>query len=453
MSRKKIVLICVLALTFAGAGWWIAQSMAPHKHELVQKTDEQGKVYYTCAMHPQVKQDEPGNCPICGMKLVKREEGAGPAKGDVLYWHDPMRPEVHFDKPGKSPFMDMELVPKYASEGGTDAVQIDSGMAQNLGIRTVQVQRGDFSQRVEAVGGVEVDERRIVVVESRATGWVEQLLVRAVGDPVRRGQRVAGVYSPDLFAAQQELVLAAKSNDLALLAASRQRLVFLGMGESQIEAVLTSREAQRQTAVVAAGNGVVTELNVREGQQVAPGTPLMRIADLSRVWITVEIPEAQGAWIREGREAEAHLAALPGKVFRGKVEYIYPRLDPQTRTVRARLSFDNPGLQLKPGMYADVSLFGRTRQGTLLVPTEAVIRTGERSVVILAEDDGRFRPANVKVGDDRQGQTEILEGLREGESVVVSGQFLIDSEANLRSVLGRLSSEDAEQSGMDEAKP
>jgi Cu(I)/Ag(I) efflux system membrane fusion protein len=176
----------------------------------------------------------------------------------------------------------------------------------------------------------------------------------------------------------------------------------------------------------------------------------MRIADLSRVWITLEIPEAQGAWVREGREAEAHLSALPGKTFKGKVEYIYPRLETQTRTVRARLSFDNPNLQLKPGMYADVSLFGRTREGTLLVPTEAVIRTGERSVVILAEGGGRFRPANVKVGDDRAGMTEILSGLKEGEEIVVSGQFLIDSEANLRSVLGRLSPDDREQSGAAE---
>lgn len=453
MNRSRILLLVALVAVFAAGGWWFASSRAPHKHQLEQRADAQGKVYYTCAMHPQVRQGEPGNCPICGMKLVEKTDSpASKAEGDrkVLYYYDPMKPEVHFDEPGKSPFMDMQLVPKYADSGGADSVQIDPRVAQNLGIRTATVQRGDFSQRVEAVGSVEVDERRIQVIESRATGWVEQLLVRAVGEPVKRGQRVAGVYSPDIYGAQQELALAARSGDAALIAAARQRLMLLGMGEAQIEQVLATGKAQRQTAVMAPGNGVVIELNVREGQQVMPGTPLMRTADLSRVWIGLEIPEAQGAWIREGREAEARLSALPGKVFKGKVEYIYPRLETQTRTVRARLSFDNPGVQLKPGMFAEVSLFGRTREGTLLVPTEAVIRTGERSVVILAEGEGRFRPANVKVGDDREGQTEILAGLKEGEEVVVSGQFLIDSEANLRSVLGRLSPDDDEQSGTTE---
>jgi membrane fusion protein, copper/silver efflux system len=404
MSKSRMFLIAVLVAAFAAGGWWLASTRAPHKHQLEPRTDAQGKVYYTCAMHPQVRQDGPGKCPICGMELIEKTEQ--PA----------------------------------AAATGSDHVQIDPRVAQNLGIRTAPVQRGAFAQRVEAVGSVEVDERRIQVVESRAAGWVEQLLVRAVGEPVKRGQRIAGVYSPDLFGAQQELLLAAKSGDAGLVAAARQRLLLLGFGNAQAEQVLKNGAAQRQTAVIAPGSGVVIELNVREGQQVMPGTPLLRLADLSRVWITVEIPEAQGAWIREGREAEARLSALPGKLFKGKVEYIYPRLEMQTRTVRARLSFDNPSGQLKPGMYADVALFGRTREGTLLVPTEAVIRTGERSVVILAEGDGRFRPANVTVGDDREGLTEILTGLDEGEAVVVSGQFLIDSEANLRSVLGRMAS-------------
>ena len=177
------------------------------------------------------------------------------------------------------------------------------------------------------------------------------------------------------------------------------------------------------------------------------GAPLFRINGLGTVWVNAEVRESDAGAVQVGSAVEARTAALPGKVFKGKVEYIYPRLETQTRTVRARLSFDNPGVQLKPGMFAEVSLFGRTREGTLLVPTEAVIRTGERSVVILAEGEGRFRPANVKVGDDREGQTEILSGLKEGEEVVVSGQFLIDSEANLRSVLGRLSPDDDEQSG------
>ena len=445
MKRSRIVLLVLLIAALAGVGVWYGLR-EPHRHELVKATDEQGNVYYTCPMHPQVRQDQPGNCPICGMKLVKKTEGATgmgttPAKpeGEILYWYDPMKPEVHFDKPGKSPFMDMELVPKHAdvgSEGGI--VQIDPRMVQNLGVRTAIVERGTFFQRVDAVGAVGVDERRIVAVESRAAGWVEQLQVRAVGEPVKRGQQLAGVYAPDVYAAQQELALAARTKDATLIAATRQRLMLLGLSAGQVDAVLRTGRAQRQIAVTAPTDGVVIELNTREGQQVMPGTPLMRIADLSQVWVTVEIPEVQGGWIAQGRSAEARLSAVPGKVFEGTIEYVYPRLDVQTRTLQARIAFDNQDLALKPGMFANVTLFGGPRQNTLLVPTEAVIRTGERDVVILAEGEGKFRPAMVKVGDDRQGQTEILEGLEEGEAIVVSGQFLLDSEASLRGALARM---------------
>lgn len=449
MTRNQVVIALIIVAVAGAGGAWLASR--EHHHQLVKMTDEQGKVYWTCPMHPQVHQDHPGNCPICGMKLVKREEGASEANtatGDskVLYWYDPMKPEVHFDKPGKSPFMDMELVPKHASEGGDAGgiVEIDPRMVQNLGIRTAKVERGTFSQRVDAVGSVDVDERRVVAIESRASGWVEDLQVRAVGEPVKRGQRVAGVYSPDLFAAQQELALAARSKDEALISATRQRVMLFGISPAQIESVLRSGKPERQAAVVAPTDGVVTELNVRQGQQVMPGTPLMRVADLSQIWVTVEIPELQGGWIAQGRSAEARLSAIPGKVFEGKVEYVYPNLETQTRTLRARISIPNPEGALKPGMFAEVALFGGPRDNTLLVPTEAVIRTGERDVVILAEGDGKFRPAMVKIGDDRQGQTEILEGLDEGETIVVSGQFLIDSEANLRGALARMRGDESQ---------
>jgi Cu(I)/Ag(I) efflux system membrane fusion protein len=370
---------------------------------------------------------------------MKEEGRPGAATGgEVLYWYDPMKPDVHFDRPGKSPFMDMELVARRADAASGSSVQIDPRVVQNLGVRTAKVERGTIAGRIDAVGSVEVDERRIYAVESRATGWVEQLLVRAVGESVEQGQRVAGVYSQDLYAAQQELALAARSKDESLIAATRQRLVLLGLSPAQLDAVLKTGQAQRQVAVLSPSNGVVVELNVREGQQVVPGTPLMRIADLSKVWMSVEIPESQGAGVAEGTDAEARLSSAPGKVIRGKVEFVYPRVDAQTRTLRARVAFDNADLSLKPGMFASVTLSGGARARTLLVPTEAVIRTGERDVVILAEGGGRFRPALVKVGDDREGRTEILDGVAEGELIVVSGQFLIDSEASLQGALARM---------------
>lgn len=409
MRTRNLVVIVVGVAALAAAGWWLLRSPAL---------------------------EHTGHEPAA----AAAGEAAPAAEPRVLYYYDPMRPDVQFDAPGKSPFMDMDLVPRYAGEGGGDGVvvEIDPRMAQNLGVRTAPVTLGQFSHSFDAVGAVEVDEHLIYAVESRAEGWVERLSVRAVGDPVRRGQAVAGVYSPELYSAQEELTLAAKSGDQGLVAASRQRLLLLGASGSQIDEVLESGRAQRQTRIVAPNSGVVTELNVREGQKVMPGMPIIRIADLSRVWITVEVPESLSSAIRQGGKAEARLAALAGRTYEGRVEYVYPGLDTATRTVRARILFQNRDGALKPGMYANVALLAGTRQDALLVPTEAVIRTGRRTVVIVAEREGRFRPVEVTLGPEHEGTIVILEGLSEGQQVVTSGQFLIDSEASLRGAYKRL---------------
>lgn len=458
MKTKSVVALTVIALIAAGGGWWLASPNSPHKHKLEKRVDAQGKTYYTCAMHPQVKQGEPGSCPICGMKLTKRTEapqggmssdmdgmamsGGAMSGGEKtpLYWYDPMVPDQHFDQPGKSPFMDMQLVPKYASgdEGGGTVVQIDPRMAQNLGVRVAPAKSGTFWQRVEAVGTVAVDERRIVTVESRTAGWIETLDVRAEGDPVKKGQRLAALYSPDLFAAKQELQLAQSSGDAALAKASQQRLRLLGGGA----------RGGSQSGVFAPASGFVMELMAREGAQLAPGMPLMKLADLSKVWLLVEIPEVQAGWVKAGRSAEARLKSLPGEVFEGTVDYLYPQLDTGTRTLKARLVFDNPEGTLRPGMFADVSLFGGPQSDVLLVPSEAVIRTGTRAVVMVAESAGRYRPAHVEVGPERNGETVILSGLEDGQSVVVSGQFLIDSEASLLGAYQRMGAGSGMADGM-----
>lgn len=407
MSTRNLLVIVLGIAAAVAAAWWLYRSPAPPEH----------------AGH------EPAAAP----------DAAPDGEPRVLYYYDPMRPDVRFDAPGKSPFMDMALVPKYAGEADGDGVvvEIDPRMAQNLGIRSEPVTLGTFTHSFDAVGAVEVDERLIYAVESRAEGWVERLSVRALGDPVRRGQAVAGVYSPELYSAQEELVLAAKSGDTDLIAATRQRLALLGASEGQISEVLASGRAQRQTRIVAPNNGVVTELNVREGQKVMPGMPIIRIADLSRVWIAVEVPESLASSLRQGGKAEARLAGLPGRTFEGRVDYLYPNLDTATRTVRARLVFQNRDGALKPGMYANVALLAGTERNALQVPTEAVIRTGKRTVVIVAEAEGRFRPAEVTLGPEHEGTIVILDGLEEGQQVVTSGQFLIDSEASLRGAYKR----------------
>ena len=371
-------------------------------------------------------------------------------EGKPLYWYDPMRPEIKFDKPGKSPFMDMDLVPKYPDEAGDGSVSIDPRMVQNLGVRTANVTRADFDHRVAVVGAIGIDERSREVMQSRAEGWVERLHARAASDPVKRGQVLAEVYAPELYAAQQEYALAVRmakgQRDDVLVRAARQRLALLGVSDRQLAQLEKTGEAERRVAYYAPFDGFVEELGVSEGQQVAMGTPLFRLARLSQVWVTAEIPEAQSSWIAQGAQVEARVTSLPGERFAGRVDYVYPELNRETRTLRARIVLENKQHQLRPGMYANVTIFGGTRQSVLLVPSEALIPTGERTVVIVSEGQGRFRPAIVEAGAERGGYTEIQRGLTEDQQIVVSGQFLIDSEASLGGALGRMGSDPATHS-------
>ncbi|MGH8719692.1 MAG: efflux RND transporter periplasmic adaptor subunit, partial [Burkholderiales bacterium] len=329
-------------------------------------------------------------------------------------------------------------------------VSIDPRIVQYLGVRTAPVEIGGFAQRVDAVGSVQANERQIEVVQSRASGWVERLHVRAVNDPVKRGQLLAEVYAPDLLAAQEEFLLALNMGGGRLAAASRARLSLLGLNDAQIERLEKTREPQRRVAFYSPLNGIVAELGVREGMEVTMGTAMFNLVDLSSVWVVAEIPESLAAWIGEGSTAEIKIPAFPGKVFKGRVDYIYPRLDKATRTLEARIVLKNPELKLKPGMYADVRLQGEEIAGALTVPTEAVIKTGRRSVVILALGEGKFKPVEVTTGFEAEGKTQILDGLEKGQQVVASGQFLIDSTSSLRTALDRLTPPEA---AADETSP
>ncbi len=360
-----------------------------------------------------------------------------------LYYHDPMFPQQKFDKPGKSPFMDMQLVPVYGDEkqGADSGVTVSARAQQNLGMRTVQAGIVEFKQEMPAVGSVQADERRIARVEVRTAGWVERLHVRAANDPVRAGQVLAEIYSPELLAAQEEYLLGrrmaqANAADEPLARAGRRRLELLGLLEAEIRRLEQSSTASRRVPVVAPISGIVSELGVREGAMVQPGAPAFVLTDLSSVWIQVEVPEMQGASLKQGLRAEATVPTLPGRTFEGRLDYVYPELNPQTRTLKARIALANPRLELKPGMFANVSLISVARK-VLAVPSEALIYTGTRTVVVVMDGE-RFRAATVKAGAEMDGRTEILAGLKPGERVVVSGQFLIDSEASLKSTLDRL---------------
>ena len=381
------------------------------------------------------------------------------AKGAPLYWYDPMRPSEHFDKPGKSPFMDMELVPKYpdsdpiptsASAGG---IAIDSRVVQNLGIRLALVEQGDFTRIIDTVGLVGVDEHRIEAIQVRAPGWVERLEVRAVGDSVRRGQSLAGVYSPDLLASQQELLIARGAGDAELFEAARHRLALFGLSDSQIARIEKTGQVERRVDYYAPFEGYVMELGVREGVAVEPGTTLFQLADLTSVWISAEVPEAQAAWIRAGDPAEVAVPSLPGERFAGRIDYVYPDLTAATRTLKVRIIIQNPHRTLRPGMFATMRLKGVPLTQVLTVPTEAVIKTGTRCIVIVADDGTHFRPVRVRVGAEQGERSQILEGLATGQSVVASGQFLVDSEANLRGAFDHLAGSNDSKTGDVDAMP
>lgn len=365
----------------------------------------------------------------------------------VLYWHDPMVPGRRFDRPGKSPFMDMQLVPKYADEGSAAGVRISSALAQNLGIRTATVERTKIGERVSAVGRIEADERRRYALPSRVSGYVERLYVRAVGDPVSKGEKVAEIYSPELLSAQQEylalLNASALSNADSLVQAARRRLTLFGMAEREIEAIMKSRAAQTRFGVYASAKGFVLELNAREGAQIDAGASLMSIADLSRIWLIADVPGKQSGYLQVGAGVTATVRGAPGRDVSGIIDFIYPLLDPQTRTARVRIVLPNERGDFRPGMLATISLDSMTREA-LSVPSEAVIYTGERTVVIV-QNDGSFRPVEVQIGAEAKGRTEIRSGLEAGERVVTSGQFLIDSEASLSGVLARLSGDGARE--------
>ncbi|MDP9123174.1 MAG: efflux RND transporter periplasmic adaptor subunit [Pseudomonadota bacterium] len=356
----------------------------------------------------------------------------------VLYWHDPMVPGQRFDKPGKSPFMDMQLVPVYADEAGSTGVQVNPAVQQNLGLRTAVVRRVDVASSFDAVGTVQFDERLSTVVQTRVAGYVEQLAVRAPMERVHKGQALATVFAPDWLAPQNELLAlkrAGVSEDL--LAAARQRMRAMSIPESLIRKSEETGTAQARFTLGAPDSGVIAELGVREGAAVTPGTTLFRIAGLEKVWAVAEVPEAQAARLAKGQKVKAALEADPTQAFEGELAELLPQVSSTTRTLQARFEVDNKAGKLTPGMLLRLQVAGPS-SSRLVVPAEAVIRTGTRTVVIVRKDSGSFEPRNVRLGADLGDTVEVAEGLADGEQVVASGQFLIDSEASLRSVTGSL---------------
>jgi len=439
MMSRILVILLLLLTGLAGCGGSSEQHAA-----------EQAGQLYTCGMHPQVVQDGPGTCPICGMDLTPMDGGGSEVKASaapdgerkIAYWQSPMDPTYVRDTPGKSP-MGMDLVPVYEDEVKAEGnvVEISPGVIQQIGVETAPVERTTVFRHIRTIGEVEVGEDELSVVNLRFSGWVERIYVDKTGDEVKAGQALLAIYSPELVAAQEEYLLAlrAQGADAPLARSARRKLELWDIADYDIRKLEAAGEAARTMTIRAPQAGFVLHKNVVEGARVMAGSDLYRIGNLQRIWVTAEVYEHDAPWIDVGQPAQLELTNLIDQTVEGKVSYIYPTLNEKSRTLTVRLEFDNPGVKLKPGMFATVYIEYRKKAETLAVPTEAILHSGRRKLVFVAHGEGRFEPRDVATGlqgDHRM--TEITSGLIEGDLVVTSGQFLIDSESQLQEALKKI---------------
>ncbi len=465
MHLKKYIRLGILALAISSG---LLISCGSDTNDSANSKEGQ---LWTCGMDPEVILDEPGQCPKCGMNLVplKMPETAAKQQGhveakrsdgekNIKYWQAPMNPSEIYDKPGKSA-MGMDLIPVYEDQTSYGrAVQIDPVTVQNMGVRTATVRRTDFNRSIRTIGKIDYNEENIFIVSSKISGWIEKLYVDYTGKPVRKGQPLLEIYSPDLVTTQQEYLLALKNKKLtggtqfasiregaeSLLNSTRQRLLYWDIPESVIKGIEESGEVRKTLRLESPANGVVVQKNVIEGLHIKEGLSLYQIADLSTIWVYASIYDNEVPWVRVGQKVTMELSYRPEKVLEGRVAYIYPYLDEKARDVKVRLEFPNPGLDLKPGMYANVWIKTQPIKDAIVVPSEAVIRSGQRNLVFVTRGGGRFEPREVRIGEESDdGKIRIVSGLTEHEEVVISAQFLIDSESRLQEAIQKMLQEKA----------
>ncbi len=460
--RFATSLAVVAAVTTLGGGLMLVQYCAERMQlplfEVVGQAHA-GDTKYTCGMHPMVIVDEPGQCPICGMDLIPLKQGtAGGATGakkerKIKYWVAPMDPTYIRNEPGKSP-MGMDLVPVYEDEAtGGSIISIDPVTIQNMGVRTAKVERRHMHRTVRTVGLVTYQEPRQYSVNSKIDGWIERLYVAENGQRVRKGQALLEIYSPDLVSAQEEFLLALENRDrLAdspfpeiaegakrLLEASRRRLKLWDISDAQIARLEKTRKVQRTLTLQAPYDGIVTMKMAREGMYVKRGMELLMVSDISKVWVNADIYEYELPWVKVGQQADIILPFVDGKTVTGKVGFLYPYVEPKTRTVKARIDLDNTDFELRPDMYVNVRIHTHPVDSALAVPAEAVIHSGEKTLVFVALEGGKFEPRRVKTGvQDDDGYLEIRQGLLDGDVVVTSAQFMLDSESQLREAIAKM---------------
>ena len=443
-SPLKLVL-AVLLLAVIGGGLFLAGCSKSQEGAVAVSGQ---KTLYTCGMHPQVIQDHPGNCPICGMKLEPIHNAASSGARRIQYYKSTMMPGETSPTPAKDS-MGMDMAPVYENEAAaadSSAIAIDPVTIQNMNIRTAQVVRGPLRRTIHTVGSIDYNETALADVTTKFKGWVEKLYVDATGQLVHRGEPLFAVYSPELYSSEVEYLLALNQTSsvdpgaAALRDTSEKKLAFYDISAAQIVELEKTRVPRKTLDILAPIDGFVTEKTVVEGQMVDAGMKLYRLADLGIVWVFAQIYEQDLPCVQLGQEAVVRLDSMPDREFRGRVTYVYPTVDDKTRTARVRMEFENPGYFLKPGMFVSVHLVSELDPSALLVPDSAVLRSGEKNTVFVALDGGKFDARTVVLGAGAEPDLwQVLSGLKEGERVVTSGQFMLDSESQLREAIRKMS--------------
>ena len=449
---SNIIARFVLLVAVAGGASLLLTSCGGERGSAAEAKEEQ---LYTCGMHPQVIQKKPGNCPICGMNLTPIRKQAGMAKSgaaappgerQIKYYKSTMMPGEARQTPGKDS-MGMDMVPVYEDEGVTaesQLIAVDPVTIQHMNIHTARVTRGPLRRIIRTVGAIDYNETALADVTTKFKGWIEKLYVDATGQQVHRGEALFEVYSPELYSAQSEYLLALEQGTNApgaglLKTSARTKLRFFDISDEQIAELERTGQPRKTLRIVAPQDGFVVEKMVVEGQMVDPGMKIYRLADLGLVWVQAQIYEQDLDYINLGQEATMTLSYLPDREFRGRVTYVYPNVDEKTRTAKVRMEFHNPGYFLKPGMFATVEVTSELEPSALLIPDMAILRSGEKNTVFVALGEGRFEPRTVVLGPQAEHDTyQVLSGLKEGEQIVTSGQFLLDSESQLREAIQKM---------------
>ena len=493
MSKKSAIVTVGVVAFLAGTvlpslifwnpgGWAWIETLKGTGATQSEGASQEGKQLWTCGMHPQVIQDEPGNCPICGMRLVpvkdstsaggemtsheghdmtqaqQTSSGAEPrGERKVLYWRAPMDPNYISDKPGKSP-MGMDLIPVYEDEPGAEpgagGIRVDPSFLQNFAVRTAVVERGSIPLDIRTVGILDHNQANVVSVNTKFDGWIEKSYFNNVGEYVKRGDLLFEIYSPQLVTTQQEFLTAvdyvrrmsessypdATERAKTLLESARERLRYWDISDEQIEQLRMDGKAQRALKFFSPASGFIVAKgsDSLEGMRLMPGMTVLKLADHSKLWAEVQLYEDQLRHVRMGTPVRVEVDSFPGRRWAGKVVFFDSAVDPMTRTLKAYVEVDNRDLKLLPKMYATITVLSPAVSGAVKVPSQAIIHSGERSVVIVQTRRGVFQPREVELGPAGGGEQEIRRGLQPGEVIVTSSQFLIDSESNLKAAIQQM---------------